>query len=124
MSSDSKTTAAREKLQQFVQKEPNAFYTFDSERDAPESQICRRLSSAKERKDCVTVRSQWQQPYFTQTCSLCPHLRQNTDTCDSQLKLHATAMFASMQDLGFYCALPMEPGQTHMECKPLPRELR
>ncbi|KAL1746082.1 hypothetical protein HDZ31DRAFT_62534 [Schizophyllum fasciatum] len=37
------------------------------------------------------------------------------------LDLYSTKMFECMQKLGFYCALPMEPGRTHMECRPLPK---
>ncbi|KAI5827944.1 hypothetical protein K523DRAFT_277834 [Schizophyllum commune Tattone D] len=37
------------------------------------------------------------------------------------LDLYSTKMFECMQKLGFYCALPMDPGRTHMECRPLPK---
>lgn len=39
-------------------------------------------------------------------------------TCLSFL---ATQMFSQMQKLGFFCALPMDPTKTHMECKHVSR---
>ncbi|KAI7904542.1 uncharacterized protein BX663DRAFT_502737 [Cokeromyces recurvatus] len=34
-----------------------------------------------------------------------------------KLKLDYTQMFSQMQKLGFYCALPMDPTETYMECR-------
>ncbi|KAE9406784.1 hypothetical protein BT96DRAFT_987330 [Gymnopus androsaceus JB14] len=68
---------------------PNGQFTFDSERDAPRSEICR--SDDPNNHDCIT------------------------------LQMNSKQMFESMQSLGFYCALPIEPGKTYMECKPLPK---
>lgn len=93
--SDAKAKA-RGVVNQFVQKAPNAVYTLDSERNAPESEICRQAQFAtpEQRRECMRV------------------------------QLHATALFATMQDLGFFCALPQDPGRTYIECKPLPKELK
>ncbi|KDQ20195.1 hypothetical protein BOTBODRAFT_62522 [Botryobasidium botryosum FD-172 SS1] len=38
-----------------------------------------------------------------------------------KVALASKKLFATMQDLGFYCALPMDPSRTYMECKPLPK---
>ncbi|TFK62198.1 hypothetical protein BDN72DRAFT_403854 [Pluteus cervinus] len=35
------------------------------------------------------------------------------------LQMHCTEMFEAMQKHGFYCALPMDPRQTHIECVPI-----
>ncbi|KZV93344.1 hypothetical protein EXIGLDRAFT_835762 [Exidia glandulosa HHB12029] len=93
MSDAKQTQKARKELEQFIQKTPNSLFTFDSERGAPVSEICRQLQPDA-RRECMRV------------------------------QLHATALFAAMQDLGFYCHLPQDPGATHMECKPLPKELK
>ncbi|KAI8885759.1 hypothetical protein K501DRAFT_215228 [Backusella circina FSU 941] len=34
-----------------------------------------------------------------------------------KLNLEYTEMFSQMQKLGFFCALPMDPTETYMECK-------
>ncbi|KAI9280721.1 hypothetical protein BY458DRAFT_500168 [Sporodiniella umbellata] len=34
-----------------------------------------------------------------------------------KLNLDYTQMFSEMQKLGFFCALPMDPKKTHMECR-------
>ncbi|EIE88174.1 hypothetical protein G6F46_009980 [Rhizopus delemar] len=34
-----------------------------------------------------------------------------------KLNLEYTQMFSEMQNLGFFCALPMDPTKTHMECR-------
>ncbi|KAJ3905315.1 hypothetical protein F5879DRAFT_748882 [Lentinula edodes] len=75
-------------LREFISRTPNNNYTFDSERDAPQSEICR--DDPKDH-ECIT------------------------------LQMNSKQMFAAMQSLGFYCSLPMEPGKTYMECKPLPK---
>ncbi|KAJ4467477.1 hypothetical protein C8J55DRAFT_526101 [Lentinula edodes] len=78
----------QEALREFISRTPNNNYTFDSERDAPQSEICR--DDPKDH-ECIT------------------------------LQMNSKQMFAAMQSLGFYCSLPMEPGKTYMECKPLPK---
>ncbi|KAI8646327.1 hypothetical protein BD408DRAFT_360114 [Parasitella parasitica] len=34
-----------------------------------------------------------------------------------KLNLEYTQMFSQMQKLGFFCALPMDPTETYMECR-------
>ncbi|CEG72246.1 hypothetical protein CU097_015793 [Rhizopus azygosporus] len=34
-----------------------------------------------------------------------------------KLNLEYTQMFSEMQNLGFFCALPMDPKKIHMECR-------
>lgn len=83
---------AESKLEAFVKKSPTSKYTFDSERDASESEICRVLGDSASRKDCIMV------------------------------KLESKRMFSKMQELGFFCMLPQAVGQTHIECTPLPSQ--
>jgi len=37
------------------------------------------------------------------------------------MQMNSKRLFEAMQTLGFFCALPIEPGRTYMECKPLPK---
>ncbi|KAG7086601.1 hypothetical protein E1B28_002546 [Marasmius oreades] len=78
-----------EVLKNFVSKTPNTRYTFDSERDAPVSEICR--ENGPQSRECI------------------------------QIRMNSKRMFEAMQSLGFFCALPIDPGKTYMECKPLPK---
>ncbi|ESK92872.1 hypothetical protein Moror_9075 [Moniliophthora roreri MCA 2997] len=79
---------ADEVLKSFVAKDPNTRYTFDSERDAPVSEICREYPQSRE---CMII------------------------------QMNSKRLFESMQSLGFFCALPIDPVKTYMECKPLPK---
>ncbi|KAM3582083.1 hypothetical protein VKS41_005513 [Umbelopsis sp. WA50703] len=47
---------------------------------------------------------------------ICRQLPNGQEKC-VELNLEATQMFSQMQKLGFFCALPMDPKKTHMECK-------
>ncbi|KAI0670503.1 hypothetical protein C8Q78DRAFT_129209 [Trametes maxima] len=76
-------------LKEFISEDPNSAYTFDSERGAARSQLCRE-GKEKGRK-CI------------------------------QMEMYSTQLFQAMQDQGFYCALPMDPARTHMECKRIPK---
>ncbi|TEB35969.1 hypothetical protein FA13DRAFT_1209860 [Coprinellus micaceus] len=49
---------------------------------------------------------------------LCRGSGMNEKDC-IKLQMSSRRLFKAMQDQGFYCALPMEPGRTHMVCKPL-----
>ncbi|KAI0035746.1 hypothetical protein K488DRAFT_42701, partial [Vararia minispora EC-137] len=64
-------------------------YTFDSERDAPQSELCRKGTT--EGRECIL------------------------------LQMHSKKLFEAMQAQGFFCALPMDPSRTHMECEPIPK---
>ncbi|KAF8162925.1 hypothetical protein B0H34DRAFT_693461 [Crassisporium funariophilum] len=37
------------------------------------------------------------------------------------LQMNSKRLFEAMQEQGFFCALPMDPGRTYMECRPLPK---
>ncbi|KAH9946215.1 uncharacterized protein BXZ73DRAFT_73028 [Epithele typhae] len=37
------------------------------------------------------------------------------------VQMHSTRMFQAMQDQDFFCALPMDPSRTHIECTRLPK---
>ncbi|KAF9820177.1 hypothetical protein IEO21_01610 [Rhodonia placenta] len=78
-----------EQLKTFISEDPDSHYTFDSERGAARSEVCRE-GKEKGRK-CIT------------------------------LAMHSTKMFAAMQAQGFFCALPMDPSRTHMECRRMPK---
>ncbi|KAL4269412.1 hypothetical protein AB1N83_003021 [Pleurotus pulmonarius] len=81
-----KEQPAGKALKDFISVDPASKYTFDSERDAPTSEICREKD-----RECV------------------------------KLQMHSKKMFESMQDLGFFCVLPMDPARTYIECTPLPK---
>ncbi|TFL07707.1 hypothetical protein BDV98DRAFT_520829 [Pterulicium gracile] len=79
----------KEALRNFIAVNPSVVYTFDSERDAPESEICR--EQGPKGRECMILQMQSKQ------------------------------LFEAMQNHGFFCALPMDPSRTHMECKPIPK---
>ncbi|KAF9484871.1 hypothetical protein BDN70DRAFT_796700, partial [Pholiota conissans] len=37
------------------------------------------------------------------------------------LQMNAKRLFEAMQEQGFFCALPMDPGRTYMKCRPMPK---
>ncbi|GJE90873.1 hypothetical protein PsYK624_070170 [Phanerochaete sordida] len=76
-------------LKAFVSEDPSSRYTFDSERDAPQSELCR--EGDKLSRKCIMI------------------------------QMHSTRLFQAMQEQGFFCALPMDPSRTHIECKPIPK---
>ncbi|KAH8102368.1 hypothetical protein DFH11DRAFT_379924 [Phellopilus nigrolimitatus] len=79
-------------LARFISKSPASTYTFDSaRRDAPQSELCRAPEGARQQKECITIQMQ------------------------------SRRLFQAMQDQGFFCALPIDPKQTHIECTPKPR---
>jgi ferredoxin len=63
-------------LTEDVQKTPHNKFTFDSERDSQESEICRELG--KDRRDCITV------------CGSCPDLCPTETTTPAEDGLQAT----------------------------------
>ncbi|KIM57600.1 hypothetical protein SCLCIDRAFT_130116, partial [Scleroderma citrinum Foug A] len=75
-------------------EDPSAVYTFDGERGAPRSELCREAPSVRQdkRKDCVV------------------------------LDMYSTQLFEAMQKYGFYCALPSDPTRTHMVCRKIPQK--
>ncbi|KAH7912255.1 hypothetical protein BJ138DRAFT_1148892 [Hygrophoropsis aurantiaca] len=87
MASDAQN--AEEKLNTFLSQRPSGRYTFDSERGAPQSEICR--EGGEKGHECIV------------------------------LKMYSTKLFEAMQKHGFYCALPMDPTQTHMVCDKIPQ---
>jgi len=92
LESSTPTDSKEEKkiLESFIAKNPNARYTFDSERGAPQSEICREELGDK-RRECI------------------------------MLQMYSTKLFQAMQDNGFFCALPMDPSRTHIECTQIPK---
>ncbi|KAF8810169.1 hypothetical protein BYT27DRAFT_7187032 [Phlegmacium glaucopus] len=78
----------KDTLKAFVKHDPNCHYTFDSERNSLQSELCREGSGSKGR-ECIT------------------------------LQMNSKHLFEAMQELGFFCALPMDPSRTYIECKPL-----
>jgi hypothetical protein len=77
------TNSPKEFLKQFISRNPNAQYSFDSERNASQSEICRQGKN----KECII------------------------------LQMTSRELFAAMQENGFFCALPMDPTRTYIECK-------
>ncbi|KAI7866196.1 hypothetical protein BDF14DRAFT_1728840 [Spinellus fusiger] len=47
---------------------------------------------------------------------LCRQIPGKQEEC-LKLNLEFVQMFGEMQKLGFFCALPMDPKKTHMECQ-------
>ncbi|KAG7452853.1 uncharacterized protein BT62DRAFT_31080 [Guyanagaster necrorhizus] len=80
---------ALQTLKSFIETRPSSQYTFDSERDSPRSTICRPSDSTDGSKECITI------------------------------EMNSKKLFATMQSLGFFCALPVDPTQTYMECTPM-----
>ncbi|KAJ7632201.1 hypothetical protein FB45DRAFT_1057334 [Roridomyces roridus] len=76
-------------LKAFISRDPTASYTFDSERDAPTSEICRELPNKQAQRECIAI------------------------------QMHSKRLFEAMQDLDFFCALPTNPEKTYMECTPI-----
>ncbi|TFK42742.1 hypothetical protein BDQ12DRAFT_732356 [Crucibulum laeve] len=76
-------------LNAFLSHDPKSNYTFDSERDSPQSEICR--ANGRKDRDCI------------------------------MLQMNSKRLFEAMQKHGFFCALPIDPERTYMECKPLPK---
>ncbi|KIJ44221.1 hypothetical protein M422DRAFT_67521 [Sphaerobolus stellatus SS14] len=81
----------KQALKSFIEQSPSSNYTFESKRESDHSEICRGTGGTEGGKDCVDI---W---------------------------LSSKQMFAAMQENGFFCALPMDPEKTHMECKPIPK---
>ncbi|KAG0174118.1 hypothetical protein DFQ28_002758 [Apophysomyces sp. BC1034] len=48
--------------------------------------------------------------------TLCRQLSNGQEQC-VKINLEYAQMFSQMQKLGFFCALPMDPTETHMECR-------
>ncbi|KAF7311584.1 hypothetical protein MKEN_01061100 [Mycena kentingensis (nom. inval.)] len=86
----SKQQSPEKVLDDFVSKSPTAKYTFDSERGAPQSELCRAAEGQK-KEECIMIQMQ------------------------------SKRLFEAMQDLGFFCALPIDPTRTHMECTRMPK---
>lgn len=51
---------------------------------------------------------------------LCRKLPNGTTSCII-LGLETERLFMTMQSQGYFCALPAEPNQTHMECHKIPK---
>ncbi|TFK29775.1 hypothetical protein FA15DRAFT_177881 [Coprinopsis marcescibilis] len=56
----------------------------------------------------------------SKTTEICNGRKEDLADC-IMLQMNARRLFESMQEQGFFCALPSDPEQTHMECKPLPK---
>jgi len=41
------------------------------------------------------------------------------NTLSTQLGMNSRRLFTAMQEQGFFCALPSNPKNLHMECRPL-----
>ncbi|KAF8218822.1 hypothetical protein L208DRAFT_1346930, partial [Tricholoma matsutake] len=78
---------------------PTSLYNFDSECDSLYSEICRQGASRDQ--GCIIVC--WNHSTETILCSPQPH------------------SIASSQAHGFFCALPMDPNYTHIECRLVPK---
>ncbi|KAJ3794555.1 hypothetical protein GGU11DRAFT_294815 [Lentinula aff. detonsa] len=111
---------AQETLRRFISRTPNNNYTFDSERDAPQSEICR---DDPNNHECITLQMNSRQMFEAmQVCVQFARMRRRAlDALSRLVVLYESHTRFFSQSLGFYCSLPMEPGKTYMECKPLPK---
>ncbi|KAJ7684676.1 hypothetical protein DFH06DRAFT_1156315 [Mycena polygramma] len=82
-------SSADDVLKTFIARAPTSRYTFNSERDAPQSEICR--EDGKLGRECII------------------------------LQMHSKRLFEAMQNLGFFCSLPMDLTQTRIDCTPIPK---
>ncbi|KAF7789529.1 hypothetical protein EIP86_000475 [Pleurotus ostreatoroseus] len=98
-----------ESLKTFVSEDPQSRYTFDSERGAPESEICR--EGDKLSRKCIKVNSN----AFDEVIPNYAGMLFDMDFIES------INFIQHQQDLGFFCALPMDPSRTYIECKPIPK---
>jgi hypothetical protein len=65
-------------------------------------------------RDCITVRS-------LRVFVVWLLVGTQIDFFMLQLQMSSKQMFEAMQNQGFFCSLPSDPAQTHMECKPMPK---
>ncbi|CAK9784060.1 hypothetical protein CC85DRAFT_325056 [Cutaneotrichosporon oleaginosum] len=89
---------AATRIADFVREDPIALYTFDSR--------VIRDEAGWQSKDNIT--------------ELCRRRRDGSQSC-VKVAAESKALFKMMQTLGFYCALPALPTETHMECRMIPR---
>jgi len=55
-----------------------------------------------------------------QEAKLCREAGERGREC-IMIHMHSTKLFEAMQANGFFCALPIDPARTHIECTPLPK---
>ncbi|KAF8911131.1 hypothetical protein CPB84DRAFT_1763394 [Gymnopilus junonius] len=73
-------------------------------------------------KDFITQKPQSQYTFDSERDSsaseICRNDGQENHDCIT-LQMNAKKLFESMQNLGFFCAMPIDPARTYMACKPL-----
>ncbi|GMK54158.1 hypothetical protein CspeluHIS016_0107440 [Cutaneotrichosporon spelunceum] len=89
---------AATRIKDFVKEDPIAIYTFDSR----------------------VIRDEHGEQSQQKTTDLCRRRRDGSESC-VKVAAESKALFKMMQTLGFYCALPAEPTETHMECRMISR---
>ncbi|KAH9951302.1 hypothetical protein B0H21DRAFT_275728 [Amylocystis lapponica] len=94
-------------LKAFIAEDPDSRYTFHSERNATESELCRE-GKEKSRK-CIMLHMQATKMFATM------------QVCSSAVELAVPCQSRRGQAQGFFCALPLDPTRTHMECKRMPK---
>ncbi|KAI0282199.1 hypothetical protein BGY98DRAFT_139226 [Russula aff. rugulosa BPL654] len=92
---------AKESLRQFISRDPNAHYSFDSERDATQSEICRQSKN----KECIILQMTSRELFAAMQVRVS----------------HLSLLFTAPTENGFFCTLPMDPTRTYIECKRIPK---
>ncbi|BEI81744.1 hypothetical protein CcaverHIS002_0209040 [Cutaneotrichosporon cavernicola] len=89
---------AATRIADFVREDPIALYTFDSR----------------------VIRDEHGEQSQQKITDLCRRRRDGSQSC-VKVAAESKALFKMMQTLGFYCALPAQPTETHMECRMIMR---
>jgi len=53
--------------------------------------------------------------------SPCSEICRSSDKECITVQMNSKQLFEAMQAHGFFCALPMDPKQTHIECRTIPK---
>jgi hypothetical protein len=110
-----------------LQEDPDSRYIFDGQRNEPQTEICR--EGKKLSRKCIQVpfdnmNSSALRLIQTPTASYVfnPNVPNYAGTLSHRHLTECNGLTrANYQDQGFFCALPMDPARTHMECFRIPK---
>ncbi|OAD69106.1 hypothetical protein PHYBLDRAFT_67196 [Phycomyces blakesleeanus NRRL 1555(-)] len=102
------------RMNAFVAKAPQDNYNIDQYKH----QLCRQLPSGQE--ECLKLKLECKYiRWFILVQVLVLVVLVKSYRLINKRVVLVVEMFAEMQKLGFFCALPMDPTKTHMECQRL-----